>query len=160
MARVRIVQSDAAHAKNRLLSERAPFLCAHPSARPPGAAAPLLPSHPLEQQTQGCPRPSWHRRAAGGPWPCSVPAGLGAPRCTEDGGSSWPPCCTGADRAPSWQGAAGWCAGKSNQAIMWQSLAAALKGERGFGTRIRVCIKVRGSRTSSGAFRRRCSSRC
>lgn len=27
----------------------------------------------------------------GGSWPCSVPAGLGAPRCTEEGGSSWPP---------------------------------------------------------------------
>lgn len=95
----------------------------------------------------------------GGPGPAQCLRGWGhrvAPRMEAAPG----PPAAGADRAPSWQGAAGWCAGKSNQAIMWQSLAAALKGERGFGTRIRVCIKVRGSRTSSGAFRRRCSSRC
>lgn len=44
--------------------------------------------------------------------------------------------------------------------LIKQSLEAALKGERNFGTRIRVCIKVRGSRISSGAFQWRCSSRC
>lgn len=44
----------------------------------------------------------------GGSWPCSVPAGLGAPRREAAPG---PP-------APSWQGAAWWCAGKSNQAII------------------------------------------
>lgn len=47
----------------------------------------LLSSHPLEQQTQGCPRPSWHRRAAGGVLALLSACGAGG---TEEGGSSWP----------------------------------------------------------------------
>lgn len=75
----------------------------------------------------------------GGSWPCSVPAGLGAPRREAAGRVQL---------------------GGMQANLIKQSLEAALKGERNFGTRIGVCIKVRGSRMSSGAFQWRCSSRC